>query len=307
MYIIQTLFKDNKESSLSDIFFKILGKTFGTALLTIYLIWMLVSLGLYVRYFAEKFLTSVLPNTSMSFFTVTILAAVFYATQGGIVYISRTAELFFLLFTATFTLLFLFNILNLKVINLFPITHHDVLPLIKSSYSSTSIWGWFTYIFFLGDRINDKEHIKRFGMQGTAYLVITALMLLVQTIGVYGYSLIERAVSPYTFVIKSISLLQTIERIESVSVASWAIIDFISISIIILIIVSIIKSLFSLSEERTLVSPIIIFAFILSHYIAHNSFELVNFSEYIGLPVNISLGIISPLIIFIIGKVRKKI
>jgi len=307
VYIIQEIFKNNKEANLSDIIIKTLGKTSGTILLFLYLIWMMVSLGILVRYFAEKFLTSVLPNTPMSFFILTILAVIFYAMQGGIVYISRTAEILFLLFTVSFTFLFLCIVPNFKVINLFPITHYDFLPILKSSYSNISIWGAFTYIFFFGDRINDKEHAKRFGLQGAVYLVITTLMLLIQTIGVYSYSLVQRTSAPYISVVKSISLLRTIERIESISVTLWAIADFVPISVTIYVIVSIIKSLFSLSEVKSLVSPITIFAFIFSQYIAHNSFELENFSNYISLPLGIIFGFIFPLIILIVGKIRKKI
>lgn len=307
VYIIQALFKNNKEANLSDIIFKTFGKTFGRVLLILYLIWQMISLGILIRNFSEKFLTSVLPNTPMNFFTVTILAVIFYATRDGIVYITRTTEFLFILFTGIFVSLFIFTTPNLKVINLFPITPYDVLPLIKASFFNTSLWSMFTYIFFFGDRINDKEHIKRFGIQGAVYLLITTLMLLIQTIGLYGYSIIKRASTPYIIAVKSISLLRTIERIESVFVTSWAIADFVPISVTIYIIVSIIKSLFSLSDEKSLVSPIVIFAFIFSQYIAHNSFELENFSNYIILPTGIILGIVFPLIIFIIGKIRKTI
>jgi len=307
VYIIQALFKNNKEANLSDIIFKALGKVFGTALLILYLIWSMISLGINVRYFAERFLTSLIPNTPMNFFTVTILAFVFYALRRGIVYVSRTVEYLFLVFTAVFTALFIFSLPNVEIINLFPVTYHDILPLMKSSYTNIGIWGAFTFIFFFGDEINDKEHIKRFGLQGTAYLAITAVMILIQTIGIYGYSVTERVSMPYVFVIKSISILETIERIESFAVASWIIVDFITICIYVYVTVSIIKSLFSLSEVKSLVSPITIFAFIFSQYIAHNRFELENFSRYYSLLAITILGFVFPLIVLIIGKIRKKI
>lgn len=91
-----TNFSKHREANLADIIFKTFGKTFGTAVLFLYLIWQMIPLGILVRNFAEKFLTSVLPNTPMNFFTVTILAVVFYAMRGGIVYIARTAEILFI-------------------------------------------------------------------------------------------------------------------------------------------------------------------------------------------------------------------
>ncbi len=89
--VIQELFKNNKDANLSDIIFKCFGKFFGSIILILYLIWVLSTLGVFVRYFAERFLMSLLPNTSMTFFIVTFLAAVFFALQKGIVYITRTA------------------------------------------------------------------------------------------------------------------------------------------------------------------------------------------------------------------------
>jgi len=210
-------------------------------------------------------------------------------------------------FSLVFVFLFLLSIPNIEIINLFPVTYHDALPLIKSSLSSIGLWGAFTHIFFFGDKINNKEHIKRFGLQSAIYLVITAMMVLIQTIGVYGYSVIERLSLPYIFVVKSISILQTIERIESLAVATWIIVDFVAISVIVYIAVSIIKSLFSLSDEKSLVSPVAIFAFIFTQYIASDRFELENYSRLISVPASIIFGFIFPIIIFIVGKVRKKI
>ena len=307
VYILQALFKNNKEANLSDIIFKTLGRVFGTVLLILYLMWMMITLGIYVRYFAEKFLSSLLPDTPMNFLTITILAIVFYTLQGGIMYISRTAEFLFLIFSAIFAILFLLSIPNMEIINLFPVTHHDILPLIKSAYSSIGLWGTFTYLFFFGDKINDKEHIKRFGLQSTIYLVVTALMILIQTIGVYGYSVVERLPLPYVFVVKGISLLETIERIESVAVVSWVFLDFVTIAVVLYIIVNILKSLFSLSDEKSLISPITIFAFIFSQFIAHDRFELEDYSKFISIPVSIVFGYIFPFIIFVVGKLRRKI
>ncbi|HHW01057.1 MAG TPA: endospore germination permease [Clostridiaceae bacterium] len=307
VFVLQALFKNNREANLSDIIFKTFGRVLGTVLLILYLIWMLLTLGIYVRFFAEKFLSSLLPNTHMNFFTVTLLATVFYASQRGVVYIARTAEFLFLVFSAIFFIIFIITIPNFEVINLFPVTHHDILPLMKSTYSSIGIWGSLTFVFFFGDKINDKEHIKRFGLQGAVYLVLAALMISIQTIGVYGYSVIERLSLPYVFVVKGVSILKTIERIESVTVASWIILDFIAISVTLLILTSIIKSIFALTDERSLLSPVTIFAFIFSQYIARNRFELENFFSLISIPANIIFGFVFPLIILVVGKIRGKI
>ncbi len=307
VFVMQSLFKNEKEANLSDLIIKIMGKIPGRAILFLYLLWLMVLLGLYVRYYAERFLTSLLPHTPMAFFTITILAVTFYAVRGGLVQLARTTEFFFLLFTAVFVFLFILCLTSVEMINLLPVTHYDFWPLTKSTYAILGIWAYFPFMFFFGDEINDKEHIKRFGLQSTAYLVIIGLMLLIQTIGTYGYSIIARVSLPYIIVIKSISVLETIERIESMALAFWVITDFVIISVFTYMIVSIIKSLFSLSEKKSLVSPVTLFAFIFSLYLARNRLELAEFSKYIGLPLNIFFGFAIPFILFVIGKIRKKI
>jgi len=309
VFIIQALFKNDKEAnlSLSEIIFKSLGRILGTVLLIIYLAWMLISLGLFVRFFAEKFLASMLPNTPQNFFTVTILAVIFYALQGGIIYVARTIEFLFLAFSIVIVIMFLLTVPNIDIINLLPVTYYDIWPIIKASYFNLGMWSAFTFTFFFGDRINNKEHIKRFGLQATLYLTVITLLILIQTIGVYGHSVIERISLSYIFVIKGISVLETIERIESIAIASWVIIDFAAISFYAFAEMSIMKSLFSLSQEKSLISPVIIFAFIFSNYIAGNRFELERFITYINTPLNIIFGFVFPLIILVIGKARKKI
>ncbi len=212
-----------------------------------------------------------------------------------------------MVFSAVYALLFVISIQNVEIINLFPVTYHDALPLLKASFSSFGLWGAFTFVFFFGDKINDKEHIRRFGMQSAVYLTIASLMVLIMTIGIYGYSVIERLSLPYIFVVKSISILQTIERIDSLAISSWMIVDFVAISVIIYIIVSIIKSLFSLSDERSYVSPVVVFALIFSQYLANDRFELENYSRFISIPASIIFGFVFPLITFVVGKIRKKI
>ena len=307
VFIMQALFKKEKEANLSELFRKVFGNIPGKGVLVLYLIWLMILLGLYVRYFTERFLSSLLPDTSPAFFSITILAVVFYAVRGGIVNLARTVEFLFFIFTASFISLFLLSTANVKVINLLPVSHYDILPLMKTAYPFLAIWGYFTLIFFFGDKINDKENIRKFGLQGTVYLLLINIMLLIQTIGVYGHTLIQRLPLPYFVAIKSISLLQTIERIESIAMAFWVFVDFTIISVFLYLVISIIKSLFSLSEAKNMTSPIALFAFFFSFYIGKDRLELEHFSYYIAIPVNILLCMVMPVLLLVVGKIRKKV
>lgn len=305
--IMQALFRKEQEASLSDLYLKIFGKFVGRIFLLIMLFWTMILLGLYVRYFAERFLSALMPNTSMAFFAITMLTVVFYVVRGGLVSFARTVEFLFVVFSLIFLLLFLLSVSNIEIINLLPVTHLDFWPVAKSTYYILGVWGYFSYVFFLADKFNDKEHVRRFGLQGMGYIVFTSVLLLIQTIGVYGYTIIRRAPQPYFLVIKSISIFDTIERIESVALAFWVIIDFVVIAVFMMIVISLLKSIFMVREGRPLVSPITLLAYILCFYVAHDRFELESFSRTFASGINIITGLGFPLLLLVVGKIRRKI
>ncbi len=307
VYIMQSLFKNQRDAGLGELYIKVFGNIAGRAILAFCLVWFMILMGLYTRYFTERILSSLLPNTTPTFFYITILAAVFFAVRGGIVNIARTVEFLFYLFLVVYISLFLVSLPNVQIINLLPVTHFDIIPLTRTIKPFLGIWGYFSLIFFFGDKINDKEHIRRFGLQAALLLTITGMMVLIQTIGVYGHTVIRRIPLPYFVSIKSISLLETIERIESAALAFWVFIDFAVISFFLYLSVSVIKSLFSLSEVKYFTSPAALFAFVFAFYLGINRLELEQFSNYIGLPINIFVCFIMPAVLLAVGKIRKVI
>lgn len=302
----QSFFKKNSGKNLADIYYEVLGKFLGRVVLFFYLFWLCVLLGLYVRYFAERFLSTIHPDTPMSFFTIAILGVAFVVARGGLVVFTRLTEVFFLGFMALFSITFMLALPDLKFLHLYPVTYYDILPLMKSTYPILGIWGYFTFMMFFADRMNDKENIKRFGLQSAVFLVITCLSILIITIGTLGYNIAGRVSLPYFIAMKNISVMDTLERIESIVLAFWIIVDFVIITLFVLLVAAVIKSLFSLNGTKNFISPVVLVAYLFSFYIAQSRFELEDFSLLFGMNTNIVLCYIIPLIIFGIGKLRKK-
>ncbi|HHY81827.1 MAG TPA: endospore germination permease [Clostridiales bacterium] len=305
VYVMQLIFKKHINSGLGELYIKVFGKFIGRAVLAFCSIWFMILMGLYLRYFAERFLSSILPNTTPTFFYITMLIAVYYAVRGGIVNFARTVEFLYYLFVIVFISLFLFNLPNVQEINLLPVTRYDIIPMTKTIKSLFGVWCYFSLLFFFGDRLNDKEHISRIGLQTILFITITCIMLLIQTIGVYGHTVIARIPLPYFESIKSISLLETIDRIESLALALWVFIDFTVISLFLYLTVSVIKNLFSLSEVKYFISPVVLFAYIFAFYLGNNRLELEQFTDHIGLQVNIIVCFVMPVILLAVGKIRK--
>jgi spore germination protein KB len=305
--LLNSAFKNKSEANLSDLYFDILGNIAGRIVLFFYIVWILVLLALYTRYYSERILSSIQPGASNCFLIITMLFLVFMATKKGIVTIARSGEIFIIIFMLVLTLSMTFSLPEIKYRNIMNVSYLDAWPVAKASVDIFAVWGYFLFLFFFADKINDKENIKKFGLQGLLFLFIITLLGLIMVIGSLGSRLASHVSLPYFMVVKNISILETVDHIEPVVLALWVISDFMIISVFTVIAVSLIKSFFGLSHDRHLVSPIVLFTGIGAMYFFENRFELEAFSSKIAVPTNILLEFIIPIIIIVIGKIRKKI
>lgn len=307
IYIINSFFQKNKDGNLSDVFYNVLGQVIGRIVVFLYLIWISMLLTLYVRYYSERILSSMMPSTANYFLIIVMLILVFIGAKSGIVTIARMNEIFLGIFLIVFLFTFFLSIPQIKYNNLMNVSYLDIWPVTKTSYSIFSIWGYLLFIFFFGDKINNKEKVKHFSFRGTLVLFVFSTLLLIMSIGTLGPTLASHMSIPYFVVVKNISIFGTIERIESVLLAIWVISDFVVITVLTFIIASMLKSIFKLKETKSIITPIIIFAGIGALFFFKNRFELEAFSNKIALPTNIIFEFIIPFLIFGIGKLRKKI
>ncbi len=303
--LTQKFFNTFKEASLSDVFYKILGNTIGRFVVSLYLIWMLVLLSLYIRYYAERLLSSMLPDTSILFLIISMLVMVFIAARYGLTPIARATEIFFLLFVVILLITFALAIPNVTYRNIMNVSYFDIWPVVKSSHIILSIWGYYIFIFFLGDNINDKENIKKFGFKGLILKFVFSLVMLITTIGTLSATLASHISLPFFIMVKNISIWGTIERMESILLSVWVVSDFVIITMFTCFSISIIKSIFVLSDTKALVGPVVLLAGVGSLFLFKDRFELESFSKFIAIPVNNVFAFIIPILIFIIGKIRK--
>lgn len=304
IYIIYSFFKANQDANLSDIYCKILGNALGRVVVFLYLLWTLMLLCLYLRYYAERLLSSIIPNTSISFLLIALAIIVFYGARKGLVPVARANEIFIYFFMFAFLIVSIFGAPDIKFRNIMWVSYLDTLPVLKASYVITSIWGYFLYIFFLGDKIN-KQDMKRISFMFLIFLLVISIAVLIWVIGVLGPSLTAHKSLPFFIMVKYIYILDTIQGVESLLLALWALSDFAIVSLTALIATSIMKSLLSLKDSNALLSPVLLFGVIGALYVAKNRFELETFTNHVGLPINLLLTFIIPVLVFLVGKVRK--
>lgn len=307
IYMYNSFFKKYEDKSLDEIFTIVAGKFIGKIFAFIYIVWALFLFSLYLRYFCERFLSTILVDTPIEFMILVMLGFIYYIISNNIEAFARMAELFLYVFFAIFIGVFLIVLPDIKLTNLYPVTFYDVPGIMKATLPLFSLAGFVTYIFFIGDQMSYKETIKKYGTRFALINMFMGVVLVVTVVGVIGAEVAPKFPIPYFTVIKSIEILNTIERIESIFIAIWVVNDCIILGMFGYILLGLLKRFCNTTNSNIFVVPVIFFGYVGSLYIASSSLELHEFSREIGALINMVTAIIIPVTVFIIGKIRKKI
>ncbi len=307
LWLIKSIYMKHKTASFSDLLNIILGKLAGKIVLMIYIVYITLLLALYVRYYAERLVTSTYPGIKIQLFMVVMLVMVAYILRKGIVIIARMNEIIIIFLTFVFFLLFIFLMPEIEINKLTPISYMDILPVMKGSLGITALWIYIFFIFIFSDRIMEKDKVMDKGLGISVFLLLVTLFLIISSIGSLGASIISRTPLSFYAAVRQVKAFGIFERLESILVTSWVISDFIIISVFTFIILEMVKGLFNLSHIKPLINIFILFIYVLSLYISKNIFELQTYSSAFAVPANIFFGFIFPLILLLIGKIRRKV
>lgn len=304
--IVNYLLKNHKDMDMYEIINLTMGKFIGKLMILAYLFWAVCLTTLYTRYYAERLTSSIYTTVSNNIIILLTLIPIAYMLRSGFTVIARMSEVLLPFIGGMLILLSMFLLPSIRTDNILPISFSDTLPIIKASLSTTSILAYLFLLFFLSDRIVNMKSFKTFGYIA-AYINISSIVLVnFITIGVLGYSVTQRAPLPVLITVKQVSLLDTIENIEAIIIAIWIFADFTLISTLLVVTLNLIKSLFSLSETKPLINILVILVYFLSLGITSDKFELEEFSTVLVVPINIILGYVFPIILFLVSAIKKK-
>lgn len=305
--MLTSMFKKENVTNLGDVIELSVGKIAGKILLVIYLCWCIILYLLYIRYYAERLLSTIFPSTDIRFFLLVMMLLVFIATRGKFEVMARFAELSFLIFTVVVIVFFIMLFPSVKIENLYPVTYYDLFPAAKAAYPALGIWGYITLLLFFGERVTDKNQLIKHGRKTSLFLGVMSMLIIISVAGTLGYKVVQNMPIPFFNAVKAISIMEALNRVESILLSMWVVSDFIVISVFALINMQILKQLFALPDVKYLSSPIALLGYSGGQFFTESRAELTAFSSHIGFTGNLIFCFIIPFIIFVIGKLRRKI
>lgn len=307
IYILYKIMRNGKDESLADSFENILGKPIAKIFMTMYLILSIILLTFRIRYFAEKCMTALFTNVQIEFFVISILFVVYLIAKKNIQGFARFSEFMWIPLIVFTVGVFLISIPDIKISNIYPVTIYDTKNILMGVLPIISVFVYIPCMLFLGDKVSKKEEMFKVGKKYMLMAVIIAVSIIFTTIGVLGYNLSQDMIQPYFSSLKNIELFTVIERVEALAITFWLVTDIVLIITLVYVVTTLIKKIFNLSNRSNLVSPTLFLVYVLSIFIASNIFEIEDYSKGLGAIIYIAFGTILPIIIYLIGKLRKVI
>lgn len=304
---LHKVFSKTKDKNSFDIINSILGKYVGNFMIVLHLLWVLFLLGYYVRLHGERLTSTLFPNLNITFSFVAILAAASFILRSGATAIARMGEFITPILLLLFTFTAVFLVPNVRADALLPVYLNDTIPLIKASIGTLSLFSYALILFMFSNNIIGKEKTGKIMFKAGIVYFIMLILLLIMTIGNLGSSVTARSSNPFLIVVKQISILDTIENIESLVIAMWLLSDAMMIVTLSLVGLNIMKYLFKLTDQRNLINILFVLVYIFSLAIASNRMEMDLFASTIIIYLNTWIGYGTPALLYAVGMIRKKI
>lgn len=260
-----------------------------------------------IRYFAEKCTSAIFTDVQTEFFIITILFVVYLICKNHIQGFARFTEFIWIPI-----LLFIIGVLfilspQIKISNIYPVTIYDTGNILIGALPMLAFAVYFMGMLFLGDYVENKEDLFKCSKKYIPMAGVVAVSITLSTIGVFGYKLSQVSTQPYFSALKNIELFTVIERVEALAITFWLVTDIVLIVVLFYVVTTLLQKLFYLPKREKILTPMLFLEYILSLYIATSLFELEKYSRGIGSVIYIALGTVVPVLVYLVGRIRKVI
>ncbi len=306
LLVMQKIFGKEDKLSFIQIIERILGKFAAKILGTLYFVYISVVAAVFIRSFGERMSAALSISTSYIVYIGILLVFLSFVMQYDIVVLARVSEILIFAVVVPYLIVCLLAMPGIKLSNFYPITYFDFLPVLQGSLCILSLWAFYICIFVFSNRIRDKKKLFLLGYKSILLLSFLTFFAIGIPLGIFG-SATKELHSPFTASIQTISFFGSIERLESLIIAIWIMTDYVFISVFIFSGLHLLKDTFRLTTYKPLINVYIVLLFFLSVFVVSRAYEVDMVKKDFFQYANLLFGYGIPILLFIVGKIRKKI
>lgn len=294
-----------KGKDLIQMYETVFGKVLGKVFTFIFSYFCLILASLILRGIGDFMVSQIMPETPIEIIMGMFIFCVILGHRYGVEVFARTAEIFFPWIIVLFLIGVTMILPDIDSSRLLPVLDNGIKPILKGTLSYLG----FPYLecvllLMLAPHWRQFETAKKKWILATLFGAIILFIPVILSIMVLGSDLTSNQTYVTYILAKKMGIPKVFERMEVIIAIFWILTIFYKLLICCFCLVKSISSLFKLSNEKVISFPIGIIIFCISIFSGENIVELNDFSSNIWPFFAIQTGLILPLIILLIGKLK---
>lgn len=295
-----------------------LGRGLGRLMLGLYGLAFLFYIGFILRVGADRLIATVYPKSGPTVFVLVMLLACLTAAMGRMTALGRTAVIFRTMMLAVLALMLGISFKDIDPA-LLDVPRMDDLPaLARGALPMVNVGGFALCFSFLGGYVDKKGPAGRVYLPWLGVLCGLMLLLCVTVVGRFGAYLTGELHHPFFTMVRDLSLLHLADRVEALIVGMWVFSDFVLCTMLLRCSYEAWRECFALPDPealpyfslkggRWLLLAETALAGVFAALIARSSAELLPWSKAIVPLMFAALVFIGFPLVWLIGKLRKRI
>lgn len=307
LYILYKTGKKFEGKSYHDILCSILGKIPGKIVSVFYLVWLLVALGVCTKFAAGNLTSTIFVGTDDNLLMFLVVVLVGIMLRWGIEIIARMNKIIFTLIVLQFFVIVFFLFLHFRADYVTPISTLDVGPVLLSIIFPLGVFAYITPIFIFNDQIVYAKKNKGKLAFTVGYITVKNTLMMLTLIGMLSAQVVCNLKLPFYTAVENIALFNSSAGIDSLFMSIWMLAEFITITFFAYCASRLTKSIFALKSNTPVLTAILGFDLFFAAYLSSNYFELDIFMTSVSPYINVLFGLGIPVLLFVVGKIRKMI
>lgn len=293
-----------EDAGLGEMLCLCLGKWAGRILCGAYGLFLLFVSCVALRFCAERFTSTIYPDTGLGLFFLTILALEWWLGRQKLAVTARVGQIFFFAIVLTLGIVLVMGISSIHIYNVWPVWVQDLPRISRASVTVLGTMGIGIGTMFLFGEVTDRRDGRNLAMRWIAglCLVLTALGFVVM--GVFGPKMASRVQVPFFSLAKEVMIEGAVERVEPLVVTMWVFADVVLLAILL----RAVERAFSCAvgaRKRQASGAVLLLVLPAAYLVAGSSFALETVYEKYMIAWELLLFYGIPLVALLVGKCRR--
>lgn len=304
-FLFRCLQRMPEGSGLADVYLLSFGKRWGRVCCILNALWIITLLVVDLRYYAERYVAEVYPETGMLLFYVASLLLVLRISWGSFGALVRTGKILFWVVTVTLALVLILAAPKLKLYNVWPVTDTNPREVGLGILRMAAVLAFAVPSCFLLGRVQWRDN-KMGLLRWLVLLGITMLLIAVEILGVFGPELMARLQVPFFTLAKEISFQRMVQGFEIIVAATWVMTDTALTGMEIFAAGEVLGRAIPVKRPEYIRVALVCLVLPLCLLLPVSTFQMENIYKQYGMPFNGAMAYFLPCLALIVGKLRRR-